>query len=187
MRVTVSIRRAGWDTGRPDRLARFGRYTRCVNAELAAYRASIDGRLRQICDALDGLTPAQLNYRPGIDGANSAWVLATHTLGNARAWVLGIACRQDAGRDRPGEFASSGDDAAAVRRDAAAFSAQMAAALEQLSPADLDRRGVPSPELWGEGPPREISARDALLQVVEHASLHLGHLHVTRDLARTRA
>lgn len=157
-----------------------------MNAELAAFRDSIDRRLREICDALDGLTPAQLNYRPDIDGANSAWVLATHTLGNARAWILGIACQQDARRDRPAEFASSGEDAAAFRRDAAAFSAQMTAALERLSPGDLDRRGVPPRELWGEGSPREISAREALLQVVEHASLHLGHLHVTRDLARTR-
>ena len=114
-------------------------------------------------------------------------MLATHTLGNARAWVLGIACGRDVGRDRPGEFASSGDDAAAFRRDAAAFSAETAEALGRLSPADLNRRGVPPAELWGEGPPREISARDALLQVVEHASLHLGHLHVTRDLALSRA
>ncbi len=157
-----------------------------MNAELAAYRGSIDRRLREICDVLDGLTPAQLNLRPDVDCANSGWVLATHTLGNARAWVLGIACRRDVRRDRPAEFASSGGDAAAFRHEADAFGREMAAALEQLSPADLDRRGVPPAELWGEGPPREISARDALLQVVEHASLHLGHLHVTRDLARAR-
>jgi hypothetical protein len=47
---------------------------------------------------------------------------------------------------------------------------------------------VPSQELWGEGPPREISVRDAIVQVIEHLSLHLGHMQVTRDmaLARTR-
>jgi hypothetical protein len=155
-----------------------------MNDELDGYRLSIDRRLREICDVLGGLTPAQLNYRPEVEGANSAWVLATHTLGNARAWVLGIACGQDVRRDRPAEFASSGDDAAAFRREVDAFGIEMAAALGRLSPSDLDRRGVPAAELWGEGPPREISARDALLQVVEHASLHLGHLHMTRDLAR---
>jgi hypothetical protein len=158
-----------------------------MNDELAAFQHSTDRRLREMCDILDALTPAQMNFRPGIPGANSAWVLATHTLGNARAWVLGIACRLDVGRDRAAEFASSGDDATAFRRDVEAFSGEMTAALAMLSSVDLDRRGVPPAELWGEGTPREISARDALLQVVEHASLHLGHLHVTRDLARARA
>ena len=59
----------------------------------------------------------------------------------------------------------------------------MRAALEKLTAADLERRLVPSKELWGEHEPHEISVRYALLQVIEHASLHLGHLHVTRDLA----
>jgi hypothetical protein len=101
-------------------------------------------------------------------------VIATHTLGNARAWVLGIACGQPVGRDRPGEFASAGDDAARLRADVAAFVREMTAALDRLSPADLDRRLVPTKELWGENEPHEISVRDALLQVIEHASLHLG-------------
>lgn len=158
-----------------------------MHAEIAAYQESIDGRLARVCAALDGMSASQLNYRPPFDGANSAWVLATHTLGNARAWVLGIACGQPVGRDRPGEFASAGDDAAQFRANVRRFSGEMAEALTKLAPADLDRRLVPAKELWGEGPPREISVRDALVQVVEHASLHLGHLHVTRDLARARA
>jgi hypothetical protein len=158
-----------------------------MDDEVAAFQRSIDRRLQEMCSILDALTPAQLNYRPQIENANSAWVLATHTLGNARAWVLGIACRQDVGRDRAAEFASSGNDAAAFRREVEAFSGEMAAALATLSPVYLGRRSLPPAELWGEGTPREISARDALLQVVEHASLHLGHLHVARDLARARA
>ena len=158
-----------------------------MHSELAACQASIDKRLQQICDCLDGLTAAQLNFRPPVDGANSAWVLATHTLGNARAWVLGIACGQPAGRDRPAEFAAAGNDAASLRADVQRFSREMAEALARLSAADLDRRLVPSKELWGENEPHEISVRDAFLQVIEHASLHLGHLHVTRDLALSQA
>ena len=158
-----------------------------MDAELAAYQASIDARLQAICACLDGLTAAQLNYRPLMPDANSAWVLATHTLGNARAWVLGIACGLPQRRDRPAEFASAGTSAAAFREDATAFSRDMAAALSRLTHADLDLRLVPSRELWGEGDPGEISVRLALLQVVEHASLHLGHLQATRDLALARS
>jgi hypothetical protein len=162
-------------------------YTSSMDAELSAYRASIDSRIEQICAGLDGLTAAQLNYRPPMPGANSAWVLATHTLGNACAWALGIACGQPQRRDRPAEFASAGGDAAAFRADAAAFSREMAVAFTQLAPADLDRRFVPAKESWGESEPHEINVRLALLQVVEHASLHLGHLQATRDLALAQA
>ncbi len=162
-------------------------YTPWMDAELAAYQASIDARLRELCACLDGLTAAQLNYRPRMPGANSAWVLATHTLGNARAWVLGIACGLPQRRDRPAEFASAGASAAAFREDAAAFSREMAGALARLTRPDLDRRLVPSRELWGETEPHEISVRLALLQVVEHASLHLGHMQATRDLALAQA
>jgi len=139
-----------------------------------------------MCDILDKLTPAQLNFRPDFVGGNSVWALATHTLGNARAWVLGIACEQEVSRDRAKEFTSFGHNPATFRADVAEFARLMSDALDQLSAEDLDRQGVPSAELWGEGQPRQISVREALLQVVEHASLHLGHLHVTRELALAR-
>lgn len=154
-----------------------------MSAELAAYEASLRGRLEQICAAASGLDAAQLNWRPPIDGANSVWVLATHAAGNARAWILGIACGHDLGRDRPAEFASSGDDAAQLIASIERTIDDVSAAVRGLDPARLDVRVIPSQELWGEGPPREISVRHAIVQVIEHASLHLGHMHVTRDLA----
>ncbi len=154
-----------------------------MHPQIAAYRESIERRLDQICECLDGLSASQLNWRPPAAGANSAWVIATHTLGNARAWVLGIACGRPVERDRPAEFASSGSDAALLREEKQRLATEAAAALAALSPADLDRRLLPAKELWGEGQPHEISVRDALEHVVEHASLHLGHLQVTRDLA----
>jgi uncharacterized damage-inducible protein DinB len=156
-----------------------------MNSELAAYAASIERRLTQICDCADGLSAEELNWRAPLGDANSAWVLATHTLGNARAWVLGIACGQPLGRDRPGEFASTGDDAARLRADVASFVREMTAAIERLSPADLDRRLLPAKELWGAGESHEISVRDALVHVIEHASLHLGHVQITLDLLRS--
>ncbi|MBI5287372.1 MAG: DinB family protein [Chloroflexi bacterium] len=152
-------------------------------AETAELHRSITMRLQQVVDCLNGLSEAQLNFVPPLPGANSPYVLAAHTLGNARAWVLGIACGRDVGRDRPAEFRATGADAAALREGLARLEREMADALEELTPTDLDRRFVPAKVLWGENEPREISVRSALLQVVEHASLHLGHLHVTRDLA----
>ncbi len=155
-----------------------------MDAETEAIGHQLQSILTRLCDCLEGLSEAQLNWRPPIDGANSVYVIVAHTLGNARAWVLGIACGQPMGRDRPAEFRASGRDAAQLLESAKRLLPEVDAALAALEPSELDRRLVPPRDLWGEGEPREISVREALLHVVEHASLHLGELYLTRDWAR---
>ena len=158
-----------------------------MNREVETLSHQIQSLLGRVSICLEGLSEAQLNWRPTISGANSAYAIAAHTLGNARAWVLGIACGRPMERDRPAEFRASGRDAAELLADAARLSGEINAALSALTPSDLDRRLVPPAVLWGEGEPLEISARDALLHVVEHAALHLGQLQITRDLALKEA
>ncbi len=157
-----------------------------MNAEIETYSRWIRSLLDRVCASLEGLSEAQLNWRPTIEGANSAYVIAAHTLGSARAGVLGIACGQAMGRDRPAEFRAGGSHAdllAATR----GLSGEIEAALAALPPSSLKRRVVPSKELWGEGEVREVTVRQALMGVVEHASIHLGELHVTRELALREA
>ncbi len=154
-----------------------------MDAEVETYSRQIRSLLERVGACLEGLSEAQINWRPAIDGANSAYVIAAHTLGNARAWVLGIACGQPVGRDRPAEFRASGRDAADLLGAAQKLSGQIDAAMAALPGWALDRRLLPSRELWGEGQAQEISVREALVHVVEHASIHLGQLQVTRDLA----
>lgn len=160
-----------------------GAITCVMTPEVATYQNSILSRLERVVAALDGLTEAQLNWRPPVAGGNSAYVLAVHTLGNARAWVLGIACGEPLRRDRPAEFASRGASVEALRDELRDLSAHIEKGVAALTPADLERRLVPPRELWGEGEPHEISVREAFLHVTEHASLHLGHVELTRDLA----
>jgi uncharacterized damage-inducible protein DinB len=151
--------------------------------EIDVYTSQLKSLLDRLCEVAQGLDEAQLNRRPPIDGANSVYVIATHTLGNARAWVLGVACGQPMNRDRPAEFRASGRDASALVAEARWLSGEIEAALSALSPSDLEQRLVPARSLWGEGDPREISRREAILHVIEHASIHLGHLQMTRDWA----
>ena len=159
-----------------------------MNAEIASYEESIRTRLEAVVGCLDGLTEAQINWRPTVAEGNSAYALAAHTLGNARAWVLGIACGQPMRRDRPAEFAASGADAQRLRDELASLTAQIADALGAMTPEELERTFTPPQELWGGGrPAHEITPRYALLHVVEHASLHLGHVELTRDLALANA
>ena len=154
-----------------------------MDAEIESCSRQIRSLLDRVCACLEGLSEAQLNWRPATDGGNSVYVIAAHTLGNARAWVLGIACGQPLERDRPAEFRASGRDAAELTAQARRLSDDIETALAGLSPSELDRRLLPPRSLWGEGEPQEISVREAVLHVVEHASIHLGQLQITRDLA----
>lgn len=153
-----------------------------MNAEIETYSKYILKQIADIQEALKGLSDEQLNRRPDVRGANSCYVIATHVLGNARAWVLGIACGQVLRRDRSAEFASHGTYEE-MGKAADALSGEIEAALAVFDPMRLDERLVPSRELWGEGfEPHEISRREALAHVLEHASMHLGQIQVTRDL-----
>ena len=154
-----------------------------MDAEIESLSRQIRSILERVTACLEGLSEAQLNWKPPIDGGNSVYVIATHTLGNARAFVLGIACGQPLERDRPAEFRASGRDAADLVAQGRRLSNDIEAALARLSPSDLNRRLLPPQSLWGEGQAQEISVREAILHVVEHASIHLGQLQITRDLA----
>jgi hypothetical protein len=151
--------------------------------EVQAYIESLDERFELLIKGVRGLGADDLNFRPSFDGANSIWVLATHTIGNARAWILGIVCGRERRRDRPAEFASSGDDPDALVAAIDEARNEVLGALRELDGSRLDLRLTPPQELWGEGPPRELSIRDAIIQVIEHASLHVGHMDVVRSLA----
>jgi hypothetical protein len=154
-----------------------------MDAELECYSRQLRSLLDRVCACLEGLSEAQLNWRPPIDGANSAYVIAAHTLGCARAWVLGIACGQPVERDRPAEFRASGRDAADLTAQARRLSDDIDVALAALPVSALDQRLVPPKSLWGESEPEERSVREALVNMVWHTGLHLGQLEMTRDLA----
>ena len=154
-----------------------------MNPEIETYSKYIRKQIADVHAALKGLSDEQVNQRPDIPGTNSVYVIATHVLGNARAWVLGIVCGQPRRRDRPGEFASSGTYGE-LGKAACALSGEIDAALAALDPSTLDDRFVPAQELWGEGEPHEISRREALAHVLEHASMHLGQIQLTADWVR---
>ena len=56
-------------------------------------------------------------------------------------------------------------------------------ALSSLPPTNLEQQREPSQSLWGEGAPRPVTVRAALMHAIEHAATHLGHIDIVRDLA----
>ena len=154
-----------------------------VNGDVETYSHYIRKQIASIQDCLREMTEEQINRAPDVPGGNCAFVIGAHVLGNARAWVLGIACGQGVVRDRPAEFASRGTSAD-FDEAANALCRDIEVALKGLDPAILDRRFKPAQELWGAGEPYEVTVRMALADVLEHASIHLGHVQLTRDLVR---
>jgi hypothetical protein len=158
-----------------------------VHAEIETYARELRWILEQLVDALSGLSAAQLNWRPSIGSANSAYAIVGHVVASTRVYALGLGCGRRVARNRAEEFTGAGTDGgelvAAIRR----LSGELDDALATLAPEALDRRRRPSQDLWGTGVPREISGRDALVESIRHAALHLGELRLTRDLALSHA
>jgi hypothetical protein len=152
-----------------------------MTGEIDTASRYIREKIAQLCEIVADLSEDDLNRAPDFPGANTPYVIVTHTLGNMRAWVLGIVCGQELRRDRPAEFASRGKFAE-LETAAKDLSREIEAALPKLDPKTLDDRFLPPQELWGEGERREIHRRDGFAHVLEHAGIHLGHLQITKEL-----
>ena len=154
-----------------------------MNAELEIYITELQRLLDRVGRALDGLGEADLNWRPPAPDSNSLYVIATHVLGNAEAWVLGIVCGQPVQRDRDAEFRARGAVTGALTGRARGLSDEFARALRALPAGALEEKRRPAPPLLGIGPADELTVREALMRVLVHGLMHVGHMQVTRDLA----
>jgi hypothetical protein len=134
--------------------------------------------------ALDGLSEREMNYHPPIAEANSIYSISTHVLGNARAWILGICCGQPIERDRPAEFRARGKDASPIIDNGQSLLEEIERSLRALAPGTLDQMREPRQQLWGAGTSQPVTGREALLHVLSHAAEHIGHIGMTRDLAK---
>ena len=155
-----------------------------MSAELTTYAQELRWILDQISRTVDGLTEQQLNGRPSTGTANSAYAIVCHVVSSTRVYALGFGCGHAATRDRSAEFAASGSSAQDLVTALRQLADEITTALATLAPATLDGRLRPAQELWGTGQVREISRREALVESIRHAALHLGELRLTHDLAR---
>ena len=158
-----------------------------MDAETELYASELQRVLDRLCRCLDGLGKEELNWRPPSPDTNSLFTIATHILGNAEAWVLGIICGQPVHRDRDAEFRASGAGPLALTDRARRLSEEFARALGALPPSSLDETRRPEPPLLGIGPADEMTVREALMRVLVHALMHIGQMQITRDLALTGA
>lgn len=128
-----------------------------------------------ILQALEGLPPAALDWIPGQE-MNSISVMLAHTTGSERYWIGDIAAQESSNRDRDAEFRVHGVEADVFRKRLSDNLEYARNVLERMSLEDLESSRV-SP---GNG--REYTVGWALIHALEHASLHLGQIQITRQL-----
>ena len=156
-----------------------------MNAAVELYNKELQHRLDKLCGAIDGLDVELLNWRPTIPEANSVSAISTHVLGNVRAWVLGVCCGQPVERDRAAEFKVEGLEAGELIERTKVVGREAEEALMALDASTLDElREVPD-RLTSQRSREPVTGREAAVHAIAHAAEHLGHIEITRDLART--
>ena len=142
--------------------------------EADAFKRYISSSLARIIACLDGLTEAEVGWRPAAADANRLRDLALHTIANAEANVLGVVGGLAIDRAREDEFRSDATADATRARLADALTA-IGRCLDALSPGDLaaprehPRRG-------------RLPVREVLLVAARHAAEHVGQAELTRDM-----
>ena len=128
-----------------------------------------------ILEALDGLPPAALDWTPGHD-MNSISVLVFHLTGAERYWIGDVAMQDPTERDRDAEFRVHGVEVTVLKKRLVDNLEYAHTVLEKLTIKDLEKTRVSARD------GREFIVAWALLHALEHATLHLGQIQITRQL-----
>ncbi|MEX2081841.1 MAG: DinB family protein [Dehalococcoidia bacterium] len=161
--------------------------------EAGLYVAQLEWLLMQLHDALGHIPEGMLGWAPH-EGANPARVIARHAMAVTSVYVLGFGCGADAfmERDRAAEFLDQprdpspahGHELSAAHYALLDLIGDIRRHLEPLTEADMARTCIPPQHLWGTGAPRQISAREAIVEAIRHGAIHLGELRLTMELAQ---
>ena len=147
-------------------------------SELENYLQRLEDLRGQIENLITGVAPDQLNWRP-IEAAmeqqiNSLAVLVAHTCGAEHFWIGEVIGGKTPTRNRQIEFKTQTNSHTELFHLLHQTSIETREILLALPPDALNsNREVEA---------REVPVRWALLHVVDHTALHLGHMQMTYQL-----
>ena len=146
--------------------------------EIANYLDRINGLREQVRELITAVPAEALNWRP-IEGdddhaTNSLAVMAAHIAGAEHRWYHEVIGRQPATRQRELEFKTVAENAAGLVEKLAFNAEESQRILSALSAEDLDG----TREVEG----HSVPVRWAILHVIDHTALHLGHMQITYQL-----
>ena len=149
-----------------------------MSTELANYLERLEDLRGQVSALVADLPAEALNWRPIEDSeehaTNSLAVLAAHTAGAEHFWIAEIVGGRPATRNREAEFATRASSSAEMVRLLENTARETREVFRTLTDADLGDTRRPDG--------RTVPVRWCLLHVIDHTSLHLGHMQVTYQL-----
>lgn len=146
--------------------------------ELDHYLQLIEDLRGQVRALIADLPAEALNWRPieGVEdhATNSLAVLAAHVAGAEHFWIAEVIGGRPRTRDRDAEFALEVADASELLGRFEAVEAETREVFASLTLAELES----TREVRG----KTITVRWGILHVIDHTSLHLGHMQITYQL-----
>lgn len=146
--------------------------------ELANYLERLEDLRGQIARLVDGLPADALNWQPlqgsGDHATNSLAALATHTAGAEHFWIAEVIGGRPATRDREAELAAQAASSEEIARLLESTAGETREVFLTLKASDLEdtRRAAG----------RTVPVRWCFVHVIDHTSLHLGHMQLTFQL-----
>ena len=149
-----------------------------MHPEIENYLNRIENLREQIRGLIKDLPAEALNWRPteGVDdhATNSLAVMATHVAGAEHFWISEVIGRRPPTRNRDAEFVTEVSDAAPLLQRLEQVGQETREVFSALSETNLnDIRQVRD---------RTVAVRWAMLHIVDHTALHLGHMQITYQL-----
>jgi uncharacterized damage-inducible protein DinB len=132
-------------------------------------------RHNEILEALEGLPAEALDWTPGPD-MNSISVLVVHLASAERYWIGDVAAQDPKERDRDAEFRVRGVEINILKKHLMGNLEYARNALNDFTIEDLQTTRVSARD------GRTFTVAWALLHALEHATLHLGQIQLTRQL-----
>src|SRR5215510_6489859 len=127
-----------------------------------------------ILQAVEGLPPAALDWVPGQE-MNSISILINHIIGSEKYMIGDIAAQEPSNRNREAEFRAHDMELDVLKKRLADNLEYARTVVEKMSLQDLEsKHTLPSG--------REYTVSWGLLHGLEHATLHLGQIQITRQL-----
>lgn len=147
-------------------------------SELDNYLQRIEDLHKQIFDLIENMPREGLNFfpitLPDLQVSNSLAVLTTHIVGTEHFWIGEVIGGLPATRDRAAEFAIRVRNAAPLVDMLNNVLAETKGVFARLSEIDLNKTYEVEEKM--------VLGRWAILHVVDHTSLHLGHMQLTYQL-----
>ncbi len=147
-------------------------------SELENYLQRIEDHHKQIIDLIDDLPREGLNFfpitLPDLQVSNSIAVLTAHVAGAEHRWIGEVIGGLPVTRDRALEFAIRVRNSAPLIDMLNSTLAETRSIFSRLTMNDLDKEYEVEEKI--------VPGRWAILHIVDHTSLHLGHMQLTYQL-----